>query len=553
MRRDSRPAGLIPVGAVAAALLVTVPAVALPLAAGGILVALPDVAVGAVLAASAVLLLRPGHRRAGIALALASGIWTLVGLAPLFPPGMESALSRCALLPHALVVVALTSIGTGRDQMPPGANRRKAWTRAVGDLGGYLLVALAVAAGLGVLTRPLLLLGVAAAAVGAVRVWSARTRAERFLAAMALALGSCWVVVDVLRLTAALPAATAPGTVDLSLILVALGLTVTDPGGDLWRAVVDPRADGTMLALRLGAALGTAPVEVWFEADGRTIDSDGRPAEPVAAWPFLNESGHVVGLTSEPLPASPVILRELSQILDRAGSIAALRARQRTLSDEIRSSRADLLRAADRERAGLEDRLRRTALARLDAITRRLPAGTEAEVRTRVEAVKAELLNLARGLDPLAGRSPSAAIAELVARTPGARIGSCDLPHDLDRTTARTLWYACAEALSNAVKHCPGAPIRVDAGIDVRDPAWLTLTVRDSGSGGADPSGSGLRGLSDRVAATGGRLTVTSTGAGTEVSAHVPRSGAEHQGSSPAPIGVVPDALPFLRDLASTP
>lgn len=100
-----------PVAAVAAGILVSVPAVALPLAAGGILVALPDVAVGVVLAVSAVLLLRPGHLRASVALALASVIWTLVGLASLFPPAVETAVSRCALLPHALLVVALTSIG----------------------------------------------------------------------------------------------------------------------------------------------------------------------------------------------------------------------------------------------------------------------------------------------------------------------------------------------------------------------------------------------------------------------------------------------------------
>ena len=148
-----------------------------------------------------------------------------------------------------------------------------------------------------------------------------------------------------------------------------------------------------------------------------------------------------------------MVRRELAQILDRAGSIAALRARQRALSEEIQGSRTDLLRAADHERAELEAQLRRTALARLDAISLRLPAGTDAEVRTRVGAVKAELLNLARGLDPLAGRSPSAAIADLVERTPGARIDRCELPGNVDPTSARTMWYSCAESLSNAVKH----------------------------------------------------------------------------------------------------
>ena len=48
-------------------------------------------------------------------------------------------------------------------------------------------------------------------------------------------------------------------------------------------------------------------------------------------------------------------------------------------------------------------------------------------------------------------------------------------------------------------------------------------TVADDGVGGADPAkGSGLRGLTDRVEALGGRLTVRSSGAGTRVEAWLP-------------------------------
>jgi signal transduction histidine kinase len=50
------------------------------------------------------------------------------------------------------------------------------------------------------------------------------------------------------------------------------------------------------------------------------------------------------------------------------------------------------------------------------------------------------------------------------------------------------------------------------------------VAVRDDGVGGADPSaGSGLRGLSDRVAALDGTLEVLSTqGEGTLVKAEIP-------------------------------
>jgi signal transduction histidine kinase len=49
------------------------------------------------------------------------------------------------------------------------------------------------------------------------------------------------------------------------------------------------------------------------------------------------------------------------------------------------------------------------------------------------------------------------------------------------------------------------------------------VRVSDDGVGGADPDGSGLRGLADRVAAQGGTLKVTSEpGVGTSLEAEIP-------------------------------
>jgi signal transduction histidine kinase len=55
-------------------------------------------------------------------------------------------------------------------------------------------------------------------------------------------------------------------------------------------------------------------------------------------------------------------------------------------------------------------------------------------------------------------------------------------------------------------------------------PVLLHVEIADDGSGGADPaSGTGLRGLADRVDALGGELEVDSPpGAGTRVSASLP-------------------------------
>src|SRR5205085_10554996 len=67
-------------------------------------------------------------------------------------------------------------------------------------------------------------------------------------------------------------------------------------------------------------------------------------------------------------------------------------------------------------------------------------------------------------------------------------------------------YYVISEALTNAAKHANASAARVAVG--ARDGA-LELSIRDDGSGGADPArGSGLIGLTDRVHALGGTIEV---------------------------------------------
>ncbi len=54
-------------------------------------------------------------------------------------------------------------------------------------------------------------------------------------------------------------------------------------------------------------------------------------------------------------------------------------------------------------------------------------------------------------------------------------------------------YFVVAEALTNAAKHAPHAPVRVQ--IDM-DEERLAITVADEGPGGAQPTGSGLTGMS---------------------------------------------------------
>jgi signal transduction histidine kinase len=132
-------------------------------------------------------------------------------------------------------------------------------------------------------------------------------------------------------------------------------------------------------------------------------------------------------------------------------------------------------------------------------------------------------------------------IADLVAGTPPADLGDGRLRQALDGLAAASpvpvvvtvagdaagdqgaetaLFYVCCEALANAVKHAHAT--RVAITVEHLD-GGIGATVSDDGCGGADPSGSGLQGLADRLAARNGRLRVDSPpGAGTTVTAMIP-------------------------------
>ena len=78
-----------------------------------------------------------------------------------------------------------------------------------------------------------------------------------------------------------------------------------------------------------------------------------------------------------------------------------------------------------------------------------------------------------------------------------------------------------AEALTNVAKYAEASAVEVTLHGDDR---CAEIAVADDGVGGARAEdGSGLRGLTDRVEALGGRLTITSIrGHGTTVRARIP-------------------------------
>jgi signal transduction histidine kinase len=82
-------------------------------------------------------------------------------------------------------------------------------------------------------------------------------------------------------------------------------------------------------------------------------------------------------------------------------------------------------------------------------------------------------------------------------------------------------YFVASEALANAAKHAGAATVAIAA---TRRNGSLVVRVRDDGVGGAVPSeGSGLAGITDRIAALGGSVSVTSPpGEGTLIVAELP-------------------------------
>jgi len=82
-------------------------------------------------------------------------------------------------------------------------------------------------------------------------------------------------------------------------------------------------------------------------------------------------------------------------------------------------------------------------------------------------------------------------------------------------------YFIASEALANAAKH--SLATRIDLSLAEHD-GRLLLSIGDNGIGGADATcGSGLLGLSDRVEALGGSISVESRqGEGTQITAELP-------------------------------
>jgi signal transduction histidine kinase len=206
--------------------------------------------------------------------------------------------------------------------------------------------------------------------------------------------------------------------------------------------------------------------------------------------------------------------------------------------DDLRESRARIVQAGDAARRKLERDLHDGAQQRLVGLALDLRLAREKleddpkaaaamldEASAELARATEELRELARGIHPavLSDRGLEAAVESLAKRAPLPVEIDASVDGRLPEPVEAAAYFVVAEALTNVVRHS-GAD-RAEVGIR-RDNGRLVVEVRDDGAGGADPTGSGLRGLADRVAALEGRLEVDDPAAGgTVVKAHIPLRG----------------------------
>src|SRR5262249_49999157 len=137
-------------------------------------------------------------------------------------------------------------------------------------------------------------------------------------------------------------------------------------------------------------------------------------------------------------------------------------------------------------------------------------------------AAQVELRDLARGLHPVAlsERGLQGALESLLVgyETPTTLdVAADELSGDLELAA----YFIVSESLMNARKYAGATAVQVRVAATA---APRLAEIAADGAGGAAPaSGTGLRGLADRVDALGGRLELASPpGEGTRVTARLP-------------------------------
>ena len=303
-----------------------------------------------------------------------------------------------------------------------------------------------------------------------------------------------------------------------------------------------PSADRLQQALARALHDPTVQLAYWLPDQQAFVDGATRPVElPPAGGrsvTILRHDGDTVAalVHDAALDDEPELVQAVAATARLTIENQRLQAEVRAQLKEVRASRARIVEFGDAERRRVERNLHDGAQQRLVNLSLALgiarsqvPATTDGELAATLDEAAeelrlalAELRELARGIYPVilseAGLGP--ALASLAERSPIPATVAAAPAHRLPARVEETAYYVASEALANAAKHARATAVTISAR---RCDGGLEVEVSVDGVGGANPDGSGLRGLADRVAALDGHLRVDSpTGRGTRITAELP-------------------------------
>ncbi|HET6907959.1 MAG TPA: sensor domain-containing protein [Mycobacteriales bacterium] len=186
---------------------------------------------------------------------------------------------------------------------------------------------------------------------------------------------------------------------------------------------------------------------------------------------------------------------------------AALRRIERDLHDGAQSRLVSLAMSLGLAKEELDGETSEETLTRLRALI-------DSAHREAKDTI-VDLRDLARGIHPPAlDRGLRDALATLAARAALPTTLQIDLPERPSAAVESIVYFCAAELLTNAAKHSGARRASVDIrGVN----GHLLVRVGDDGAGGAElgrDGGTGLIGLTDRIATVDGRLTIDSPDGG---------------------------------------
>jgi signal transduction histidine kinase len=225
--------------------------------------------------------------------------------------------------------------------------------------------------------------------------------------------------------------------------------------------------------------------------------------------------------TAEPLPGDTE--RRMLEFTELAAAAIA----NAQGNADLKASRARVVAAADEARRRIERDLHDGTQQRLVSLGLELRSVEDAippemeELRQQLadttkslEGAVIDLQELSRGLHPavLAKGGLQPALAVLARRSAVPVELDVALRGRLAQQLEVTVYYVVCEALTNATKHAFASVVHVSLTANER---VIRLSIRDDGVGGADPGcGSGLIGITDRIEALGGNISIMSPAQG---------------------------------------